>query len=134
MERRGFYGWVVKIKRRKREHVKYFRDENAGPPESLERAIAHRDRLFRELAPPTKIMVTHRRNTTGIIGVSREVSRTSSGGLAENWVGKWVELDGKSRRRAFSVNKYGEEEAKAPGSSRRVGRRSSGLSASAGNT
>lgn len=81
--------------------------------ESLRQAIAHRDALVQRLPPPTKIMKTHRRNTSGIIGVNREISKNSAGNLAENWIAKWVELDGRSRRRTFSVHKYGEEAAKA---------------------
>jgi hypothetical protein len=113
-ESQGFHAWAVKMKRAKRMHVRYFKDGAEGPIESLRRAIAYRDALFKRLPAPMRIFSSHVRNTTGIIGVNREVSRTSSGNLAENWVGKWVEADGWTiRRRAFSVNKYGEEAAKA---------------------
>lgn len=42
-ERAGFYGWVVKIKRLKTTHVKYFNDGPDQPTESLAKAIAYRD-------------------------------------------------------------------------------------------
>ena len=50
-------------------------------------------------------------NTSGVTGVQR-ADKEVQGVVYEYWVATWNTLDGKSKRKRFSVLKYGEEKAK----------------------
>jgi AP2 domain len=112
-ERPGFQGWVVKVRREKRESLRYFNDVPQGPVESMRRAIAYRDQLLQRLGAPTHMDRKHRGNKSGVLGVCREIYKTSSGGIGENCVASWVDEARRRHRRAFSIQKYGEDEANA---------------------
>lgn len=107
------HGWRVHIKRRRRAYVQYFPDGMDGPFESLRAAIGYRDRLWRELGPPTHVPVkATRRSTSGVVGVHHEVQQIASGRVVENWVAAWTTADGGRQRRAFSLDKWGNQEAR----------------------
>lgn len=48
-------------------------------------------------------------NTSGKVGVKRQVNTLRSGNKAEYWRASWVDLNGKVQTKAFNVAKYGEE-------------------------
>lgn len=114
-------GWKVAFRRKSREWHKYFSDAAyGGKRQALSAAKLWRNEWFaklsgidykvwrRELVPPS--------NTTGIVGVHRGVMRKMSGGKVVDWVNwqaYWRDADGRRKTKSFSVNKYGEEEAKA---------------------
>lgn len=50
-------------------------------------------------------------NTSGVTGVQR-AAKEVQGVVYEYWVATWNTLDGKSKRKRFSLLKYGEEKAK----------------------
>lgn len=112
LEKAG-YGWRVHIKRRGREYTKYFPDGWDGPFESLRQAIAWRDEAWLRLGPPTHAASKPTtRSSSGVLGVTREVQNTASDRVVENYRASWCDSTGRVRRRTFSVDKYGEEEAK----------------------
>lgn len=111
LEKHG-HGWRVHIKRGRKEYPKYFPDGWDGPFESLRLAIAWRDQMWRELGAPTHVpKKATRRSSTGILGVAREIGKSSNGGLSDNYRAKWTTATGKVGRRSFSVRKYGKAEA-----------------------
>ena len=50
-------------------------------------------------------------NTTGVTGLGFQ-SKVISGRTYTSWIARWKSLDGKSKSRNFSADKYGHEEAK----------------------
>lgn len=107
------HGWRVHVKRQRREYVQYFPDGMDGPFQSLREAIDWRDALWRRLGPPTHVPArATRRSSSGVLGVTREVQRTASGRIVETYRAAWTDADKKVRRRCFSVDRYGEAEAR----------------------
>jgi hypothetical protein len=103
-----FFGWKVHVKRRGHNHVQYFADGTDGPFESLRAALEWRDATWQQLGHPSHVSTRHSRNTSGIIGVRIEVTP----GGTEHYVAKWLDADRKRHGRAFSIDKYGRDEAR----------------------
>ena len=112
--------WKVALRRKNKAMHKYFPDTAyGGMPQALAAAIAWRNEIEakyttadyalwrREQVPPS--------NTTGIVGVYRGAVVKKRGGLLKkfyNWQGYWTSADGTRASRSFSINKYGEDQAK----------------------
>ena len=109
------HGWHVKLRRRGRAHRKFFSDARfGGKRKALRAAREHRDELVARL--PTETTADRRdrmtdRNTSGVVGV-RRVERQRHGRLYESWVAQWTDDDGLRRTLSFSVDVYGEDEAR----------------------
>ena len=117
---KGHHAWKVAVRRAGQYIHQYFVDTaHGGTAQALAAAIAWRDQTVaeltgadyavwrRELMPPT--------NTSGIVGVSRGFVLKKRGKRTVKfamWTAYWQNANGKRSTRAFSVNKYGEEEAK----------------------
>ena len=112
VDRNYFHGWCVAIKRAGSRVEKLFSDKPGGPAASHQRAVAYRDRLLKQLPPPTKIKRRYVRNTTGVIGVSLQKERTRAGNWIWRYRAQWPGLDGRWHGATFSVAKYGHSEAK----------------------
>lgn len=109
----GACGWRVHCKRLRREYVKYFPDGWDGPFDSLRAAIAWRDELWARLGPSTHVPIkATKRSSTGILGVTREAYAIASGTVVESYRAFWTDATGHTRRRGFSIDKYGEETAR----------------------
>ena len=116
-------GWYVRIKFRGEEHRKYFGDSVWGVyEEALEAAIQWRDEKERELGQPRtdQMVISKSRSDLGIIGVRRTMSRTGAtdkdGNPLPNYTPvyavSWSPEPNVRKSTSFSVEKYGEEEAK----------------------
>ena len=53
----------------------------------------------------------YKNNTTGVVGVYLDNKKDRKGGIKEYYKASWMELDGKQKTKAFSVDTYGKEEA-----------------------
>ncbi len=111
----GTQGWQINFN--KNLITKLFSDSKyGGKKAALKEAQLFQDVCERELKnQPEKNNVTSlnkltKRNTSGIPGVSKFVSKRQNRGKGE-WQAKWVE-NGKRRKKTYSINKYGEKEAK----------------------
>ena len=51
-------------------------------------------------------------NTSGVVGVYFDIKTDSKGIGREYWKASWLELDGSQKTKSFSIDKYGNEEAK----------------------
>jgi hypothetical protein len=116
----GSRGWHVNVKRGNQPLTRHFGDSTfGGHANALAAARAWRDEMMRKVSVPDYVVwrrdIVKSHNTSGIVGVHRNVVRTrSKGKLVETsyWTGCWTTLDGKTRARAFNIAKYGEEQAK----------------------
>lgn len=113
------HGWVVTLQRKGATIVKRFADGlYGGKRKALEAAVEYRDSfLARDKPFDHQIWIRTRlrkNNTSGIPGVGRyEVIDNSDSGIPRAfWLASWVDERGASRKRKFSVRRYGEQEAK----------------------
>jgi hypothetical protein len=106
-------GWQVAMRRKGRLMRRHFGDaEHGGRVRALERAVEWRDAVLRRLPPATLIRKRFAPNTTGVIGVQLACDRTRSGRVSRRYRATWREIDGRPRMSSFSVDKYGDEQAK----------------------
>ena len=116
------YAWQVNLSRvsPKRRYSKRVPDSRHGDDEKKSLAAAHvwRDEMERRHPRQSKYEATTHRganNPSGIPGVGRQVTRhRHSDGrevIRANWVATSPTWAKTQRKRAFSVNKYGEDEA-----------------------
>lgn len=115
---KGTHGHQVRIMRKGKAVSKFFSDSHyGGKRKSLDAARKYRDSLVNKLGPadtgphddPSA------RNTSGIVGVRRrEAVRDTSKWTYYHyfWEASWTDENGERQKRNFSVNKYGEQEAK----------------------
>lgn len=113
VDRRGEHGWRVHIKRRGKDHVWLFPDHEYGG-----RARAHTaaqawlgHALLLKLPPPLCTSSHDVRNTTGEIGVSLLELVRPSGAVYLAYRAVWPLTNGRYKKRAFSVSKYGKRTA-----------------------
>ncbi len=110
-------GWQINFNRSK--ITKFFSDSKYGSEKAaLKEAQLFRDACERELQiqlektkRTTSLNKLTKRNTSGIPGVSKFVDRRPNRGKGE-WQAQWVDQDGKHRKKTYSINKYGDSEAK----------------------
>ena len=89
-----------------------------GKRKALQAAISFRDYLLAE-APSYEHQIwvrtrLRRNNRSGIPGVGRydQLANPRTGRRAVFWLASWVDENGASRKRKFSVLRYGERKAK----------------------
>ena len=116
-------GWYVRVKFRGVEHRKYFGDSVwGGEEESLEAAIQWRNEKERELGKPRtdRMMYSNPESDLGVTGVRRTMKWTGAtdrdGNPLPNYTPvyavTWCPDPDVRKATSFSVEKYGEEEAK----------------------
>ena len=113
------FAWMVRVQRNHQAVTKMFSDGVYGSKEkALQAAIDYRDQLRSE---PDLIgyqlwrrTILRRNNTSGIPGVSRHevVTNPNTGNRRIFWLASWVNENGNTRQRKFSVLLYGEQGAK----------------------
>jgi hypothetical protein len=90
--------------------MKFFSDKKYGDGlAALDEAILWRDRTERELGKPRTeqvVVASHRRNTTGVLGVRRRMKDSY-----DVFEVTWRKESGKLGRTSFSIAKYGERKA-----------------------
>jgi hypothetical protein len=98
-------------------HTKYFADaKHGGKERALQVAIEYRDRAMRAISSGRMDLpaAQTRPNTSGFVGVTRGRTLYKDGRAYCYWVAEWIPAPGmRPKRRKFSVDRYGEAEAKA---------------------
>lgn len=110
----GTYGWQVRLQRGGVRHARYFPDRaSGGAQQSLAAAIAWRDERLASLAKqiPARVCASSARNSSGVIGVSRVVIRSSDGAEYLFWQASWTPTEGRRQTIRFSVKRHGDEKA-----------------------
>jgi len=111
------HGFQVRVVRRGREHSKMFSDGvHGGREQALERAKEYEAKLIAELPPLRRERLRPQaNNSSGIVGVTRTYFQHHKGvpGGSYYWQTTFIDPErGRPRNIKFSVNKYGEEEAR----------------------
>lgn len=113
-------GYEVRIMRRGKGYCKLFSDRPyGGKRKSLQAAREYRDQLIeehsgKEITRKQRARRKTSRNYSGVVGV-RYVEETERRGEKEYvyayWEAQWSPRPGTRKKRRFSVNKYGDDEA-----------------------
>ena len=115
-DKKNQHGWWVRIHRGGRMIHRFFSDKACGGKgRALAEAKQHRDRLLRLHPKPEQGNMFNRRNarnTSGIAGVHRTVSR-KRGRVYEVWQAGWVLPDGTRVNRKFHFSPGGTSEREA---------------------
>jgi hypothetical protein len=112
------YAWRVRIQRKGFTINKSFSDSHyGGKRKALLAAKAYRDELIR-LVPATEYQIwlrncLRKNNVSGIVGVSHHVIYKVDGSPGRQfWLASWVNENGLTRQRKFSVGILGNKRAK----------------------
>jgi hypothetical protein len=118
-ERSSTHAWRVTLQRRGEIIIRQFSDGiYGGKQEALDAAVAYRDLLLtqnseveHQLWVRTRI---RKNNRSGIPGVARyeTLENPATQRYSVFWLAFWVDEHGASRKRKFSVLRYGERQAK----------------------
>jgi len=114
-------GWQFRTRRGGKEQSRYFSEINVGPDVALDRAKRHRDKILQQVTMASKkdraeIPRRKQRQPGTIAGVYPTKKKVTLKGRViyrRFWVACWTNEAGKSKFKKFSVNKYGDQEAKA---------------------
>ena len=108
---KNHYGYYVRLNWRGTQFAKFFSDKKyGGKRKALKAAEAYFDELDAQMPLDSQVGRMTVRNTSGTVGVNRTKS-TSRGHSYEYWQAQWGYGDHRKSAK-FSVNKYGEDEAK----------------------
>lgn len=113
------HGWYVRVRFNNTSRAKFFSDEaHGGEEKALEKAVAYRNRLERELGKPRTdraVIASSPRNSTGVIGIQRtvKVARMKNGERSYSNVYEvtWSVTPGVLGRTSVSIDKHGDQEA-----------------------
>ena len=113
------HAWRVTLQRYNDIVVKTFSDSiHGGKRKALKAAVGYRDELLRRYSPYAHAIWVRtrlrRNNTSGIPGVARYEERVNpiTGNTRVFWLASWVNENGASRKRRFTVSHYGDRHAK----------------------
>lgn len=111
-------GWYVRVYRNKKTYSKFFSDTKfGGKDKALETAILQKEELSRMISKipkkPTKrrVVTKDKRNTSGVLGVSRTSKKASNGKSYDCYTVSWRPEPKVQKSTSFSIKKYGEEKA-----------------------
>ncbi|MDX1439279.1 MAG: hypothetical protein R3284_05190 [Rubricoccaceae bacterium] len=112
------HGWQVRVYRHGRTYSKLFSDKKSGgKTEAFEQAKAYRKQLeekiaaLPESAPRRRLIHRNKKNSSGVVGISRTFKRDRRGTKHEVYAVSWNPEPGVARGTSFSIKKYGEDEA-----------------------
>jgi hypothetical protein len=112
------HAWTVHVERRTVHYHRYFSDNvYGGREQALKAAQAYRDEVLASQSGPDHQMWIRTRlrknNTSSIPGVGRYESLDKRKANCKRifWMASWME-NGKSRKKKFSVLRYGEQKAR----------------------
>ena len=118
---RSTHAWLVQVQRHNQVAIKLFSDSVwGGKRKALAAARAWRDEHKQPVAEQAHALWRRNRlrsnNRSGLVGVARyertaEANGRKTGGVAF-WLAAWVDEHGASRKRKFSVKRWGERGAK----------------------
>ena len=111
-------GWYVRVYRNKKTYSKFFSDTKyGGKDKALEMALFEKEELSKMISKipkkPTKrrVVTKDKRNTTGVLGVSRTTKKASNGRSYDCYTVSWRPEPKVQKSTSFSIKKYGEEKA-----------------------
>jgi hypothetical protein len=111
-------GWSVRGYRNGKTYSKFFSDgKYKGTEEALKEARIYRDNLWKSLQAIPKrplkrrVVASDARNSTGELGVTRNVKTNSNGTKYECYSVTWHPEPGVQKCTSFSIKKYGEKQA-----------------------
>jgi len=110
----GTHGWQVRLQRRGVKYAKFFSDRKSEcPDEALFKARKWRDELIEEVTreEQARICRTSKRNSSGVVGVSKIKVLAANGTIYEFWQATWSTEPGMRRTVKFSVKRHGNEMA-----------------------
>ncbi|MCF3650292.1 AP2 domain-containing protein [Synoicihabitans lomoniglobus] len=114
-EYEGLQGWFVRYMREGALFRKVFSDRDFGGEEGSFAAAEEYHRQLVSYFPPRtrkEHSEQRRKNSREIVGISR-VTKITKKKEYHFWQASWTDVSlGKARNKVFSINKYGEEEAK----------------------
>lgn len=110
---RRTHAWIVQVQRKNNIIIKMFSDSLFGSKQkALMAALEYRDFLIIAPSPAEHNLwhrtIVRRNNTSGIPGVG--LYKRSNG--KERWVAFWIDENGIKKSRTFSVDVYGQRQAK----------------------
>jgi hypothetical protein len=110
------HGWQVRYRRGNRKISQWFEDGlHGGKDNALKEAKQYRDIMERELRLEPKGKITRKHVTVedpvGVYRIIRHLNYKSGPHEYPIWVANWPKGDGKKDRKAFAVEKFGEQEA-----------------------
>ena len=111
-------GWYVRVYRNKKTYSKFFSDTKyGGKDKALGMALFEKEELSKMISKipkkPTKrrVVTKDKRNTTGVLGVSRTSKKASNGKSYDCYTVSWRPEPKVQKSTSFSIKKYGEEKA-----------------------
>lgn len=118
---RRTHGWLVQVQRHNQIAIKMFSDSVwGGKRKALALARAWRDEHTQPLAEQAHALWRRNRlrsnNRSGLVGVARYERKADAHGHKTGgpayWLAFWTDANGTSRKRKFSVKRWGERGAK----------------------
>lgn len=113
------HAWRVTLQRHNNIAVRTFSDSiYGGKRKALKAAVEYREELLRRYSPYAHAIWVRtrlrRNNRSGIPGVGRyeQLDNPKTGYVRVFWLASWINEQGASRKRKFSVSLYGERHAK----------------------
>lgn len=110
----GTHGWQVRMQRRGVKYAKFFSDSVYHCGErALVAARAWRDDLVDEISrdEQARICCASKRNSSGVVGVSKIKVHGSNGVTYEFWQATWSPSPGVRKSVKFSIKRHGDEMA-----------------------
>jgi hypothetical protein len=116
IDSRNTHGWFVRAYRSGKTHSKFFSDlKNGGKKPALALAEQYRDSLQERLGPPAprayRVMKVNRKNSTGVVGVSKTRRVSADGVVRFYYTVSWRPEPNEARNRSFSIQSLGEKVA-----------------------
>lgn len=108
----GTHGWQVRMQRRGVKYAKFFSDTMHGDADlALLNARKWRDDLVEEVTreEQARICRCSKRNSSGVVGVSKIKVTASNGCIYEFWQATWSPEQGVRKSVKFSVRRHGDE-------------------------
>ena len=108
------HGWQVRLQRRGVMYRKFFADGSYGNDQmALTEALRWRDTLLETLSTqsPVRTCESSRRNSSGVIGVSKVTVVGSNGTVYEFWQATWSPSKGQRCCIKFSIKRHGDRTA-----------------------
>ena len=108
----GTHGWQVRLQRRGVKYAKFFSDSmNGDTDRALIAARRWRDNLIDEITreEQARICRSSKRNSSGVVGVSKIKVSASNGCTYEFWQATWSPGPGIRKSVKFSVKRHGDE-------------------------
>ena len=108
----GTHGWQVRLQRRGKKYAKFFSDRKCNSAsQGLREARKWRDELIAEITreEQARICRSSKRNSSGVVGVSKIKVIAANGAVYEFWQANWSPDPGVRKTVKFSVRRHGDK-------------------------